>query len=257
MSGRIVRIRPFDLYRGDESFLRINKYISDAGICSRREADRRIAMNRVMIERNGQRLIAESGMQVGEDDAVYMDGERISPKKKHVYILYNKPQGIVCTGLPSDPDNILKAVGYDGYITYVGRLDKESTGLVLLTDDGELNNRLAKAVNRHEKEYVCEVGRDITEEFLRKMAGGVPILDTVTRPCKVRQTGKRKFSIILTQGLNRQIRRMCGELGYSVVSLCRIRIQNLKIDGIAEGTWRYLTESEIKELKSSCGLTGE
>jgi len=237
--------------------LRINKYISEAGICSRREADRRIAEGRVTVVRDGHRICAEPGTDIADGDSVYVDGVLAERKKENVYIIYNKPKGIACTGLPSDPDNILKAVGYDGFITYVGRLDKDSTGLMLLTDDGELNNTLAKADNRHEKEYICEVGRDITDDFIRKMSEGVPILDTVTRPCKVRKTGKRKFSIILTQGLNRQIRRMCGALGYSVVSLKRVRIQNLVLGDLEEGTWRHLTEKECRELKQSCGMTVE
>ena len=237
--------------------MRINKYISEAGICSRREADRRIAEGRVTVVRNGRRIPAEPGTDITDGDAVYVDGVLAERKKEHVYIIYNKPKGIACTGLSSDPDNILKAVGYDGYITYVGRLDKDSTGLMLLTDDGDLNNTLAKAVNRHEKEYICEVGRDITDEFLKNMSEGVPILDTMTRPCKVRKIGKRKFSIILTQGLNRQIRRMCGALGYSVVSLKRVRIQNLVLGDLEEGTWRHLTEKECRELKKSCGMITE
>ena len=234
--------------------MRINKYISDAGICSRREADRRIAQNRVEVETNGCRMAAGPGTQVSDGDIVFMDGLPVSPKKDRVYLIYNKPKGIVCTGLMSDPDNIIRAVGYKGNITYVGRLDKDSTGLVLLTDDGELNNALAKAVNRHEKEYVCEVGRDITGDFLRKMSAGVPILDTVTRPCTVKKLGKRTFSIVLTQGLNRQIRRMCGALGYSVVSLKRIRIQDLRLGDLPEGKWRSLSEEEIRKLRESCGI---
>ena len=232
----------------DHSQIRINKYLALSGAASRREADRLIADGRVFVEENGRKRPAVPGDRVGEDMRVFLDGEEIRKKSGHVYLLYNKPRGVACTALRSDPDNIIDAVGYDGYITYVGRLDKDSTGLMLLTDDGELGNRLARAAGGHEKEYICKVGRDITGSFLQAMRSGVPILDTVTRPCKVRQTGKRTFSIILTQGLNRQIRRMCGALGYSVISLQRIRIENLTIDGLPEGTWRHLTEEEFREL---------
>ncbi|MBQ6469675.1 MAG: pseudouridine synthase [Lachnospiraceae bacterium] len=234
--------------------VRINKYISDAGVCSRREADRRIAEGRVFIETDGITRKADPGTKVGLSDRVFLDGIPVTPKKERVYLIYNKPKGIVCTRQTSDPDNIIRAVGYDGYITYAGRLDKDSTGLVLLTDDGELNNTIAKAVNRHEKEYICEVGRDINEDFLRRMREGVPVLDTVTRPCIVRKISARKFSIVLTQGLNRQIRRMCGYLGYSVVSLKRIRIQNLYLGDLPEGEWRFLTSKEITDLRRSCGM---
>ena len=237
--------------------IRINRYLSEAGICSRREADRRIENGRITVRRGSDTFAAVPGTRVYEGDEVFADGEPVRLLKKRVNILYNKPRGIVCTGLASDKDSIIRAVGYDGYITYVGRLDKDSTGLVLLTDDGELNNRLAKAAEYHEKEYEVMVGRDITDSFLKAMRSGVPILDTVTRPCKVIKTGTRSFSITLTQGLNRQIRRMCGALGYSVTGLKRVRIQNLTADGLKEGTWRFLTDREIRDLRLSCGLRPE
>ena len=226
--------------------IRINKFLADSGVCSRREADAAVEAGLVTIDG----APALMGSKVLPGQTVAFKGKEITRNEDLILIAFNKPRGIVCTTDRRDPDNIIDAVGYDGYITYVGRLDKDSMGLMLLTDDGELGNRLARAAGGHEKEYICEVGRDITGSFSQAMRSGVPILDTVTRPCKVRQIGKRTFSIILTQGLNRQIRRMCGALGYSVISLQRIRIENLTIDGLPEGTWRRLTEEEFRELYS-------
>ena len=224
--------------------MRLNKYISETGMCSRREADEWIANGRVSI--NG--IKAQLGSQVEDGDEVMVDRQRIGAKPKSVYIMLNKPVGITCTTERHIQGNIIDFVGHEKRIFPVGRLDKDSEGLILLTNNGDIINQLLRSENHHEKEYAVTVDKPVTEVFLKKMAEGVRILDTVTKPCKIRQTGKNEFNIILTQGLNRQIRRMCEVFSYTVRHLRRIRFVNLKLGGLKSGQWRNLTEAELSEL---------
>ncbi|SIS89737.1 ribosomal large subunit pseudouridine synthase F [Zobellia uliginosa] len=224
---------------------RINKYLSEVGYCSRRAADKLIDQGRVTI--NGK--VPEMGTKITQGDEVRVDGELISePKEKPVYLAFNKPIGIVCTtDTRVEKDNIIDFINYPKRIFPIGRLDKPSEGLIFLTNDGDIVNKILRARNNHEKEYLVTVDRAITADFVRKMENGVPILDTITRKCKVEQIGKYEFKIILTQGLNRQIRRMCEYLGYNVQRLKRIRIMNVKLD-IPVGKWRDLTQAELDEI---------
>ena len=226
--------------------MRINKYLSEAGVCSRREADRLIKEGRVTI--NG--ILALLGSILSEGDEVRVDGSLIKGNTKKVLIAFNKPKGIVCTTAdPKSKDvNIVEYINYPERIFPVGRLDKDSEGLILLSNDGDLSNRIMKARNYHEKEYEVEVDKPFDDEFLKKMSEGVPILDAVTRKCKLKRTGKTSFNIVLTQGLNRQIRRMCEYFGYKVVKLKRIRIMNIRLGNIKPGTYRNVTEEEYNEL---------
>ena len=228
----------------EQEHISLNKFISDTGYCSRREADRLIDAGRVMI--NG--VTAKKGNRVGNGDQVFLDGEPLSIKPRPVYIAFHKPVGVVCTTDQRDPDNIIDHLHHSERIFPIGRLDKMSQGLILLTNDGDIVNKILRAGNYHEKEYIVTVHKPIDQAFVKTMATGVPILDTVTRPCKVKKINDTTFSIILTQGLNRQIRRMCEYLGYTVKALTRIRIMDLTLDGIAYDTWRYLTEAEIINL---------
>ncbi len=222
----------------------LNKYISDTGLCSRREADKLIEAGRVVI--NTQ--VARKGNRVQSTDQVYLDGVLLKNKVKPVYIALNKPVGIVCTTDTNEPDNIIDYMAYPERIFPIGRLDKMSQGLILLTNDGDIVNKILRAGNYHEKEYVVTVNKSIDLAFVKTMATGVPILETVTRPCKVQKIDDVTFRITLTQGLNRQIRRMCEYLGYQVKSLTRVRIMEIKLDGIAYDSWRYLTDHEIDRL---------
>ena len=226
--------------------VRINKYLSEAGFCSRRKADEYIAQGRVKI--NGK--VPEMGTKVAPGDVVTVDGKRIEePKEDFVYLAFNKPRGIVCTtDTRRERDNIIDFINYPSRIFPIGRLDKASEGLIFLTNDGDIVNKILRARNNHEKEYVVRVNRRITPDFVKKMSGGVPILDTVTRPCKVKKLDDFTFNIILTQGLNRQIRRMCEHLGYRVKKLERVRIMNVKLD-MPKGRWRYLSRKELKEIQ--------
>lgn len=227
--------------------VRINKYLSEVGYCSRRAADKLIEAGRVTI--NGK--VPEMGTKIGPQDEVRVDGKLIStPEENHVYIAFNKPVGIVCTtDTEGEKDNIIDFIKHPKRIFHIGRLDKPSEGLILLTSDGDIVNKILRAKNNHEKEYLVKVRQPITADFIRKMREGVPILDTVTRKCKVLQTGNFTFKIVLTQGLNRQIRRMCDYLGYEVVSLKRIRIMNIQLD-LPLGEWRDLTPKELEELNT-------
>ena len=233
---------------------RLNKYIADSGYCSRREADRMITEGRVKIDGR----IGVLGDRVLPGMEVVCDGKSLSGQGKKVYIALNKPRGIVCTADPREPMNVVDYIGYPIRIFPVGRLDKDSEGLLLLTSDGEIVNRLLRAAGGHEKEYEVEVDKPLTPEFMQKMMAGVPILDTVTLPCKLRRTGNRSFNLILVQGLNRQIRRMCEALGYNVVKLKRVRINTVKLGSLQPGQWKELTEAELKSLmdsiKDSSGL---
>ena len=229
--------------------MRLNKFISETGICSRRQADAWIAAGRVTL--NG--AVATLGTQVGEGDEVRVDGEPVGKPTQHVYIAFNKPVGITCTTETHVPGNIVDFIGHRERIFPIGRLDKESEGLILLTNDGDIVNQVLRSENEHEKEYVVTVDRHVTELFLRGMASGVRMLGTVTKPCKVYRAGGYMFRIVLTQGLNRQIRRMCSFFGYQVVRLQRIRIMDLTLEGLKTGQWRELTSAEIRGLLSKSG----
>jgi 23S rRNA pseudouridine2604 synthase len=224
--------------------IRLNKYISDTGTCSRREADKLIAEGRVMV--NGG--VPELGTKVSDEDEIIVDGAYLRAKEKPVYIAFHKPVGITCTTDLKDKDSLLHYLKYSKRIFPVGRLDKPSEGLIFLTNDGDIVNKILRAGNHHEKEYLATVHRPVTPEFIKAMGNGVNILDTVTKKCFVKQEGKNVFKIILTQGLNRQIRRMCEVLGYQVTQLKRTRIMNVSLKGINYGSWRYLTKEEIAEI---------
>ena len=226
--------------------VRVNKYLSEAGACSRRGADRLIEEGRVSV--NG--TLAFLGSVVKNSDEVRVDGNLVKPVIKKVLIAFNKPRGIVCTTAdPKSKDvNIIEYINYSERIFPVGRLDKDSEGLILLSNDGDLSNKIMKARNFHEKEYEVEVDKPFDDEFLKKMSEGVPILDTITRKCTLKRTGETSFNIILTQGLNRQIRRMCEYFGYKVLKLKRIRIMNIKLGNLKSGTYRNITDKEYEEL---------
>ena len=227
--------------------VRINKYLSEVGYCSRRVADRLIEDGKVTI--NGK--VPEMGTKVKEGDQVEVKGQRIekSKKQKNVYLAFNKPIGIVCTTDRSvDKDNIIDFIKYPSRIFPIGRLDKLSEGLIFLTNDGDIVNKILRARNNHEKEYIVSVSRPINKDFIQRMSDGVEILDTITKKCFVKKLGPKKFKIILTQGLNRQIRRMCESLGYRVVSLKRVRIMNIKLD-VSTGKYREFTKEELLKLK--------
>lgn len=224
--------------------VRLNKYLSEAGVCSRREADRLIEMGRVTVDGK----TAQTGMRVIPGQKVCVGKRIVSKKDEMVVLAVNKPRGIVCTEEKRERNSIVRFLDYPIRVTYIGRLDKDSRGLLLMTNNGDITNRMMRASNHHEKEYKVTVDREITDEFLKKMAAGVPILDTVTRPCKVRKIGKYTFSIILTQGLNRQIRRMCEALGYEVKDLLRVRVMNIRLGSLKEGEYRELTDAELEEL---------
>lgn len=226
--------------------IRINKYLSDIGVCSRREADRLTEAGRVTV----RGAMVSTGMKIFPDEEVCIDGKPVKKQEKKILLLFYKPRGIVCsTKQQRDEMTVTEYLDYPVRIYPIGRLDKDSEGLLLLTNEGDLVNRIMKAGNYHEKEYQVTVNKPVTEEFIRGMSSGVPILDTVTRPCEVIKTGKNSFRIILTQGLNRQIRRMCEYFGYKVVTLKRVRIMNLHIDDLEEGKYREIMPEERKKLE--------
>lgn len=230
----------------EEEKIRINKFLTQIGYCSRRAADKLIDAGRVTI--NGK--VPELGTKISKADLVEVDGEVVSqPKKKtNVYIALNKPVGIVCTtDTGVEKDNIIDFIGYPERIFPIGRLDKPSEGLIFLTNDGDIVNKILRARNNHEKEYIVTVNKPLKSDFVSKMSNGIPILDQVTRKCKVEQLGKTKFRIVLTQGLNRQIRRMCDYLGYHVTTLKRVRIMNVQLD-TPVGKWRHLTAEELEGI---------
>ncbi|WP_312825588.1 23S rRNA pseudouridine(2604) synthase RluF [Epilithonimonas sp.] len=225
--------------------IRINKYLSEVGFCSRREADRLLEEGRITI--NGK--VPELGTKVSDEDEIFVDGKTIKKtEEEFVYIAFNKPIGIVCTtDTKREKNNIVDYINHPKRIFPIGRLDKPSEGLILLTSDGDIVNKILRARNNHEKEYYVRVDKPITEKFLEKMRNGVPILDTITKKCEVEKIDTMNFRIVLTQGLNRQIRRMCEHLGYEVKKLKRIRIMNIKLD-LPVGKWRDLTPQEMNEL---------
>lgn len=227
-----------------EELIRLNKFLSEAGVCSRREADRLIEAGKVFVD--GRR--AETGMKVSPNQEVKVGKKVVSKGNEMVLLAVNKPMGIVCTEEKKEKNNIIRFLNYPTRVTYIGRLDKDSEGLLLMTNNGDIINKMMRAGNRHEKEYKVTVNKPITPEFIEKMGQGVPILDTVTRPCKVKAIGKYKFNIILTQGLNRQIRRMCEYFGYKVTRLERVRVMNIELGNLKSGEYRKVTDAEIKEL---------
>lgn len=230
--------------------IRLNKYMSEAGVCSRREADRLVEQGRVTVD--GKPAVV--GMQIEEGQQVALDGKTVKKdiKEKLILLAVNKPRGVVCSEVSQGNDvNIIDFLQYPKRITYMGRLDKDSEGLLLMTNQGELINQMMRAANYHEKEYEVAVDRPFNERFLKDLAAGVYLKDlgVTTRPCQVERLGKKKFKIILTQGLNRQIRRMCKELGFHVVEIKRVRIMNIRLGHLKTGTWRNVTEEEIAGLR--------
>lgn len=230
----------------DQASTRLNKYISESGICSRREADRFIDSGQVTI--NGK--TARVGDQVFDGDKVTVDGRKVQPRDKRdlIFIALNKPVGVVSTTDPAERRNIQAFVGHSERIFPIGRLDKDSQGLIFMTSDGDLVNKILRAGNNHEKEYLVTVNRPVTDEFVKGMGAGVPILGTVTKPCRVERVSKLVFRIILVQGLNRQIRRMCEFFGFEVTKLERVRIMNIGLKGLPVGQWRDLSGAELKTL---------
>ncbi len=230
-----------------EKGIRLNKYLSEIGHCSRREADKLINVDRIIV--NGQKAVM--GQKVTPKDRIEIDGVLVeNHHERNVYLAFNKPVGIVCTtDTRVEKNNIIDYINYPSRIFPIGRLDKPSEGLILLTNDGDIVNKILRARNNHEKEYIVTVNKPVTSEFIKTMANGVPILDTITRKCKVEQIHKKQFRIVLTQGLNRQIRRMCEYLDYRVVMLKRIRIMNIELD-LGVGKYRDLTKKEFSQLNS-------
>lgn len=224
--------------------IRLNKFLSDSGVCSRREADRLIADGKVRV--NG--IVAPLGMRVSRKDTITCGGRQVIFEEELVLLAFNKPEGIECTADRTNKDNIIDYLNYPKKVTYVGRLDKNSCGLILMTNDGDLGNKISKSVNHHEKEYIVRVNKKITNDFIEKMRNGVKILDTVTRKCEVKRIDDYTFNIILTQGLNRQIRRMCEALSYKVLYLERIRVMNILLGNLKRGSYREVTTEELEEL---------
>lgn len=239
MSNRIKE----EFHRKKEP-VRLNKYLSEAGVCSRREADKLIEGGRVSVD--GKRAV--TGMKIVPGQTVKVGKKIVSRQDEMIVLAVNKPAGIVCTEEKRERNSIVRFLNYPVRVTYIGRLDKDSRGLLLMTNNGDIINKMMRAGNFHEKEYKVTVDKEITPEFLNEMERGVHILDTVTRPCKVKQIGKYTFSIVLTQGLNRQIRRMCEALGYKVKDLFRVRVMNIHVGKLKEGEYRLLTDRELNEL---------
>ena len=246
-----VTKRLFATEETEEKAVRINKYLSDSGICSRREADTRIAKGEVTID--GE--VAVMGSKVLPGQKVMLGKKEVSREEKMVLIAFHKPKGIVCTTERREPDNIIDFIKYGQRIYPIGRLDKDSEGLIFLTNNGDIVNKILRAGNHHEKEYIVTVNKPITAEFLKGMAGGVPILDTVTKPCTLEAIDKVTFKIILTQGLNRQIRRMCEHFDYKVIRLVRVRIMNVNLGRLKVGGYRNLTDKELEGLKEQIELS--
>ncbi len=233
--------------------VRINKYLAECGVCSRREADKYIEQGKVRVNQK----IAVSGMQVSEQDVVEVAGKLVKPKQQKIVLAYYKPIGVTCTEKDAHADKtIIQALNFPVRLTYAGRLDKDSEGLIIMTNDGELIQRMMRGANRHEKEYTVKVNKEITDEFLKKMSQGVYLkeLEQTTRPCKLERKGKYTFQIILTQGLNRQIRRMCQEFGFKVTSLKRDRVMNIELAGLKSGEYREVQGEELSRLYQLCGM---
>lgn len=228
----------------DQKGIRINKYLSEYGVCSRRAADQFIKAGKVTVDGRA----AQMGEKVLPGQTVIFDGREITEKDRAIFLAFYKPRGIVCTEEKREKNNIIDYLHYPSRVFTVGRLDKESEGLLLLTNKGDAANQIMRSRNFHEKEYLVTVDKEVTDDFLESMAAGVPILDTVTRRCRIKRTGRKSFRIILTQGLNRQIRRMCEYLGYGVVTLKRIRVMNIRLDGLRPGEYREITLEERRQL---------
>ena len=227
-----------------EQEVRLNKFLSEAGVCSRREADRMVEKGRILVDG----VPAQMGQKVRASQKIEVDHKRIQIEEEKVLLAFNKPRGIVCTTSKKDKDNIVDYINYGKRIYPIGRLDKDSEGLILLTNQGELVDKILRGSNYHEKEYIVTVNKKITPEFLRAMGSGVPILDTVTRTCELEQIGPRTFRILLTQGLNRQIRRMCEYFYYRVIELTRVRVMNIRLGRLKSGTYRKIVGKELEEL---------
>lgn len=232
----------------EQDGVRLNKYLSDMGICSRREADRMTGSGRVAVD--GEKAVM--GMRILPGQIVSIDGKPIEPDGEKVLLAFYKPRGIVCTTSKKEPDNIIDFIHYGRRIYPIGRLDKDSEGLILLTNQGEFSDQILRGSHYHEKEYLVRVNKKVTGEFLKGLSAGVPILDTVTRPCQAEKIDDYKFCIILTQGLNRQIRRMCEYFGYRVVNLKRVRIMNITLGRLKSGTYREVTKEEQNEMFRLC-----
>jgi 23S rRNA pseudouridine2604 synthase len=228
-------------YENSTSTIRLNKFISETGFCSRREADKLIDQGKVTV--NGK--IPEMGTQVSSTDYVEINGKPLKNKEEMVYLAFNKPVGITCTTEHKVKGNIIDFINFPKRIFPIGRLDKPSQGLIFLTNDGDIVNKILRSGNNHEKEYIVTVDKPISPDFIKNMANGIPVLETITKKCFVKKESKYVFRIILTEGLNRQIRRMCEYLGYAVVRLERLRIMNVSIDNLPIGKWRYLTQNEL------------
>ncbi len=226
--------------------IRLNKYLSDAGVCSRREADRLTEQGKILVDGQPARM----GMKVSEENRIVVDGREIHGHASPVLLAVYKPQGIVCTTAEKEKDNIVDFIHYPMRVYPVGRLDKASEGLILMTNQGELVNKILRGGNDHEKEYIVRINGPVTEEFIRAMSSGVPILDTMTKPCKVEKLGAHTFRIILTQGLNRQIRRMCEFLGFRVLFLKRVRVMNIRLGDLKPGEYREIRGAELKTLQA-------
>lgn len=244
MQAARLMLLPGIAYLATRMDISLNKYISDSGFCSRREADRYIEDCRVTINDKD----AHKGNRVQVGDVVKIDGEPIRKKKTAVYLMLNKPKGVTCTTDLKDKTNIVDFVNYTSRIFPIGRLDKLSEGLIFLTNDGDIVNKILRAGNGHEKEYIVTTQENLTPEFIKQMRSGVRIPGAVTQPCFVKQEGTQRFRIILTQGLNRQIRRMCEALGFKVTSLRRIRIMNMRLGDLPPGKWRYFTPKELEDI---------
>ena len=234
---------------GDEQ-VRLNKFIADCGVCSRRQADALIEEGRVSV--NGEAAVM--GQKVTSEDRICVDGKDIQDDGKTIIMIFNKPAGLVCTTAEDEKNNVVKYINYSRRIYPVGRLDKDSQGLLILTNRGDLVNGIMRSRYNHEKEYIVTTYQALNDKFLEAMASGVPILDTVTKPCKIERLGKYRFKIIITQGLNRQIRRMCEHFGYEVRELKRVRILNIRLDDLPEGQWRMATKAEKKVVMRHAGL---
>ena len=235
--------------RSNENSVSLNKYISSTGICSRREANKIIEAGRVTINNKKAQL----GNRVFPDDVVRIDNKLLKPKPEAIYIALNKPVGIVSTTDSKEKKNIVSYINHKERLFPIGRLDKASEGLILLTNDGDIVNKILRAGNNHEKEYIVTVDRPINDRFIKRMSNGIPILGTKTKKCEVKKLGEKKFKIILVQGLNRQIRRMCEYLGFKVVKLKRIRIMNIQLSDLKYGKWRNLTKQEMKKIQAMLG----
>ena len=225
--------------------IRLNKYLSDAGFCSRREADRLIEKGKIYVDGK----VALVGQKVTYNQKIECDGKKISRENELILIAFNKPRGLICSTVDKEGKNIVDYIDYGKRIYPIGRLDKESEGVILLTNDGSISDKILRSRNNHEKEYIVTVDKDITDEFIRGMSSGVPILDVITKKCRVKKIDSKTFNIVLTQGLNRQIRRMCEYFGYKVKKLKRIRILNIKLGDLPTGKYRDITNEEMEKLK--------